>query len=128
MSSLCDAGQVPGDAGLFGPDSVTWRVHSDPVLWIAGLRALLLQAVHPAAMAGVLEHSDFRADPWGGLLRTANYVGVVSFGSTAEVEAIGRRVRALHKTVRGHDEQTGVTYSANEPHLLRWVHRCEVES
>ena len=52
--------------GLFPPDSVTWRVHGDPLLWVAGLRALLLQAVHPAAMAGVLQHSDFRADPWVG--------------------------------------------------------------
>jgi uncharacterized protein (DUF2236 family) len=119
---------VGGDAGLFGPDSVTWRVHADPVLWIAGLRALLLQAVHPAAMAGVLQHSDFRADPWGRLIHTANYVGVVTFGSTAEVEAIGRRVRALHATVRGSDDATGVTYHASDPHLLRWVHCCEVES
>lgn len=119
---------MPGDAGLFGPESVTWRVHADPVLWVAGLRALLLQAVHPAAMAGVLQHSDFRADPWGRLLRTADYVGVVSFGSTAEVEAIGRRVRALHARVSGRDETSGVTYRASDPELLRWVHCCEVES
>jgi uncharacterized protein (DUF2236 family) len=119
---------VGGDAGLFGPDSVTWRVHADPVLWVAGLRALLLQAVHPAAMAGVLQHSDFREDPWGRLVRTANYVGVVSFGSTDEVERIGRRVRGLHATVRGDDAATGVSYRASDPHLLRWVHCCEVES
>ena len=116
------------DAGLFGPDSVTWRVHADPVLWVAGIRALLLQAVHPAAMAGVLQHSDFRADPWGRLRRTADYVGVVTFGSTAEVETIGRRVRALHATVRGHDDATGVSYRASDPALLCWVHCCEVES
>ena len=119
---------MSGDAGLFGPDSVTWRVHADPVLWVAGIRALLLQAVHPAAMAGVLQHSDFRADPWGRLRRTADYVGVVSFGSTAEVEAIGRKVRALHATVRGHDDATGVSYRASDPELLCWVHCCEVES
>jgi len=119
---------VPGDAGLFGPDSVTWRVHADPTMWIAGLRALLLQAVHPAAMAGVLQHSDFRADPWGRLLRTADYVGVVTFGSTEEVEQIGRRVRGLHATVRGSDDATGVSYRASDPELLRWVHCCEVES
>ncbi|MDQ1699335.1 MAG: hypothetical protein QOG34_1198 [Frankiaceae bacterium] len=118
----------PGDSGLFGPDSLTWRVHADPVLWVAGLRALLLQAVHPAAMAGVLQHSDFRADPWGRLRRTADYVGVVSFGSSAEVKSIGRRVRALHGTVSGRDEITGVTYRAADPVLLRWVHCCEVES
>ena len=116
------------DPGLFGPDSVTWRVHGDPVMWIAGLRALLLQAVHPAAMAGVLRHSDFRADPWGRLLRTADYVGVVSFGSTAEVEAAGSRVRGLHEKVRGTDRETGVRYRASDPALLTWVHCCEVES
>jgi uncharacterized protein (DUF2236 family) len=125
---VCDAESVSGDAGLFGPDSVTWRVHADPVLWIAGIRALLLQAVHPAAMAGMLQHSDFRADPWGRLRRTADYVGVVTFGSNAEVEAIGRRVRGLHAKVRGTDDATGVTYRASDPHLLRWVHCCEVES
>ncbi len=119
---------TPGDPGRFGPGSVTWRVHGDPIMWVAGLRALLLQAVHPAAMAGVLRHSDFRADPWGRLLRTADYVGVVSFGSTAEVEAIGARVRAIHRTVRGVDADTAVAYRADDPELLRWVHCCEVES
>src|SRR3954452_23132182 len=128
MSSLCDAGQVPGDAGLFGPDSVTWRVHSDPVLWIAGLRALLLQATHPAAMAGVLQHSDFRADPWGRLFRTADYVATVAFGSTEEVERAGARVRGIHGKVRGLDGRTGRTYRASDPDLLLWVHCCEVES
>jgi uncharacterized protein (DUF2236 family) len=117
-----------GDPGLFGPGSVTWRVHGDPIMWVAGLRALLLQALHPAAMAGVLSHSDFRADPWGRLIRTADYVGVVSFGSRAEVERIGRRVRTIHGKVRGMDAETGVSYRADDPHLLRWVHCSEVES
>src|SRR4051812_39372431 len=136
ISSACQAEQVTeaelvaetGDPGLFGPQSVTWRVHGDPIMWVAGLRALLLQAVHPAAMAGVLGHSDFRDDPWGRLLRTADYVGVVSFGSTAEVDAIGSRVRAIHERVRGFDAVTGVRYRASDPELLRWVHCCEVES
>ena len=119
---------TPADEGLFGPDTVTWQVHADPILWIAGLRALLLQAVHPAAMAGVLQHSDFRADPWGRLLRTADYVGVVTFGSTDEVAATGARVRGIHRRVRGTDAVTGVSYRADDPHLLRWVHCCEVES
>jgi uncharacterized protein (DUF2236 family) len=116
------------DVGLFGPDSITWRVQSDPIMWVAGLRALLLQAVHPAAMAGVLDHSDFRADPWGRLSRTANYVGTVTFGSIDEVDEIGRRVRGVHAKVRGIDGRTGRTYSARDPHLLLWVHCCEVES
>jgi uncharacterized protein (DUF2236 family) len=76
----------------------------------------------------VLQHSDFRADPWGRLLRTADYVGVVSFGSTSEVAKAGSRVRAIHATVRGSDPVTGVRYSAADPELLRWVHCCEVES
>jgi uncharacterized protein (DUF2236 family) len=114
--------------GLFPPDSVTWRVHADSVLWVAGVRALLLQAVHPVAMAGVLTHSDFRADPWGRLFRTADYVGVVSFGTRAEVAAAGQRVRRLHAKVRGVDTETGAVYRATDPHLLRWVHCCEVES
>lgn len=119
---------LDADPGLFGPGSVTWRVHGDPVMWVAGLRALLLQALHPAAMAGVLRHSDFRADPWGRLLRTADYVGVVSFGSHAEVDAVGSRVRSIHGKVRGVDPETGVSYRADDPHLLRWVHCSEVES
>jgi uncharacterized protein (DUF2236 family) len=116
------------DPGLFGPASLTWRVHADPILWIAGLRALLLQAVHPAAMAGVLQHSDFRADPWGRLRRTADYVGVVTFGSSEEVARTGARVRGIHRKVRGTDEARSITYRADDPHLLRWVHCCEVES
>jgi uncharacterized protein (DUF2236 family) len=116
------------DPGLFGPGSITWRVHGDPIMWIAGLRALLLQALHPAAMAGVLRHSDFKADPWGRLIRTADYVGVVSFGSTAEVEAVGARVRAIHAKVRGVDPENGVAYRADDPELLLWVHCSEVES
>jgi uncharacterized protein (DUF2236 family) len=114
--------------GLFGPDTVTWRVHSEPVLWVAGLRALLLQALHPAALSGVLVHSDFRADPWGRLMRTAAYVGTVSFGRRDEAEAIAARVRSVHTKVAGADPKTGVRYRADDPHLLTWVHCCEVDS
>ena len=128
MTAPPQAASAGPDVGLFGPASVTWQVHADPIMWIAGLRALLLQAVHPAAMAGVLQHSDFRADPWGRLRRTADYVGVVTFGSAAEVDAIGARVRGIHRRVRGTDEATGISYRASDPHLLRWVHCCEVES
>jgi len=116
------------DPGLFGPGSLTWRVHGDPLLWIAGLRALLRQAVHPAAIAGLLQHSDLRDDPWGRLRRTADYVGVVTFGSTEEVDRMGARVRGIHRKVRGIDSATSVAYRADDPHLLRWVHCCEVES
>ncbi len=116
------------DLGLFGPDSVTWRVNSDPVLSIAGLRALLLQSLHPRAMAGVSQHSDFRADPWGRLFRTGEYIATVSFGSTEEAQQAAERVRALHARLTGTDTETGETFRIDEPDLLRWVHVTEIES
>src|SRR3954463_8086564 len=116
------------DPGLFGPDSVTWRVQSDPIMWVAGLRALLLQAVHPAAMAGGIDHSGFRADPGGRLTRTADYVGTVAFGSSDEVAAAGARVRGVHAKIRGIDAPSGRTYPARDQPPLGWVHCCDVES
>jgi uncharacterized protein (DUF2236 family) len=105
------------DAGLYGPGSVTWRVHADPVMALAGIRALLLQALHPVAMAGVAGHSGFRDDPWGRLQRTAEYVGVTSYGTTAEAERAGARVRGIHRKL-----------GLDDPHLLLWVHCSEVAS
>lgn len=105
------------DTGLFGPDSVTWRVHGDPVLWLGGLRALLLQALHPRAMAGLAANADIRADPWGRLLRTAGYVGTVTFGTTDEAAAAGAAVRRVHQRL-----------DLEDAHLLRWVHCCLVDS
>lgn len=116
------------DPGLYGPDSVTWRVHADPSMALAGLRALLLQAVHPRAMAGVAEHSDFRGDPWGRLFRTAAYVGVTSYGSTLEARRAAAKVRGIHRKLTSTDPDTGRTYRLDEPDLLRWVHCVEVES
>jgi uncharacterized protein (DUF2236 family) len=116
------------DLGLFGPDSVSWRVHSEPVLWLAGLRALYLQALHPRAIAGVIQHSDFRQDAWGRLMRTADYVGTVVFGTTADARAAGARIRRIHERLRGTDPVTGQEFRIDEPHLLRWVHVTEVES
>src|SRR4051794_24159805 len=107
----CDAGGVTSaapDAGLFGPDSVTWRVHADPVMALGGLRALLLQAVHPLAMAGVAAHSSFRDDPWGRFLRTAEYVGVVTYGTVAEAERAAARIRGLHRRVSGIEPESGL--------------------
>jgi uncharacterized protein (DUF2236 family) len=108
---------MTADAGMFGPDSVTWRVHGDPVLWVGGLRALLLQALHPEAMAGLARNSDLRADPWGRLMRTAGYVGTVTFGTTEQAEAAGAAVRRVH-------QRLGV----DDPHLMQWVHCCLVDS
>jgi uncharacterized protein (DUF2236 family) len=117
-----------GDVGLFGPGSVTWRIHADPVMGIGGLRALHLQALHPLAMAGVAQHSDFRADPWGRLLRTVNYVTTVSFGTTSQVERAAARVRGIHRPLNGVEPESGATYRVDDPELLRWVHCCLVDS
>ncbi|MFE3937172.1 oxygenase MpaB family protein, partial [Streptomyces goshikiensis] len=80
-----------GDPGLYGPGSVTWQCHGDPVMWIAGVRALYLQALHPRAVRGVMENSDFRADAWGRLLRTADFVGTLTYGTTDAAERAGAR-------------------------------------
>ncbi|WP_042392942.1 oxygenase MpaB family protein [Streptacidiphilus carbonis] len=116
------------DFGLFGPQSVTWRVHADPMMLPAGLRALLLQALHPLAMAGVAEHSRYREDPWGRLIRTARYIGAVTYGSTEQAEEALARVRAVHLKVRGTDPESGARYRADDPALLTWVHCCETDS
>jgi uncharacterized protein (DUF2236 family) len=116
------------DLGLFGPDSVSWRVHEEPILFIAGLRSLYLQALHPRAVAAVVQNSDYKADPWGRLVRTSQYVGITVYGTTAQAEAAGRRVRALHTRLRATDPRTGAEFRVDEPDLLRWVHVAEVES
>ncbi len=116
------------DLGLFGPDSVSWRVHREPILALAGLRALYLQSLHPQAMAGVAQNSRYREDPYGRLNRTAIYVATVVYGTTAEATEAGRRLRAIHSRMRAVDRRTGETFRVDEPHLLRWVHVTEVES
>ena len=116
------------DPGLYGPGSVTWRVHADPSMALAGLRALLLQALHPLAMAGVAQHSDFRDDPWGRLLRTAEYVGVTTFGTTEQARRAGARVRGIHRRLGGIEPESRRAYRVDDPDLLRWVHCVEAES
>ncbi|WP_051426070.1 oxygenase MpaB family protein [Jiangella gansuensis] len=120
--------RTAGDLGLFGPDSVSWRVHREPVLWLAGVRALYLQALHPRAVAGVVQNSDIRRDCWARLMRTAEYVGTVVYGTTEQAERAGRRVRGIHARLRGHDPVTGAEFRVDDPDLLRWVHVAEVES
>ncbi|MGA4685964.1 oxygenase MpaB family protein [Micromonospora sp. AB353] len=116
------------DLGLFGPGSVTWKVHEEPILIVAGLRSLYLQALHPRAMAGVAQNSNYRTDAWGRLVRTATYVGTTIYGTTAEAEAAGRRLRVRHARMRATDPFTGAEFRVDEPDLLRWVHITEVES
>jgi uncharacterized protein (DUF2236 family) len=117
-----------GDEGLFGPASLTWRVHADPVMGVGGLRALHLQALHPLAMAGVAQHSSFRDDPWGRLMRTVGYVTTVSFGTTAQAERAAARVRGIHRPLHGVEPESGAAYRVADPELLRWVHCCLVDS
>lgn len=119
---------MAADTGLFGPDTVTWRVHADPVMGLGGLRALLLQALHPLTMIGVAQHSDFRRDPWGRLFRTAAYLGVTTYGTTAEALDAAARVRHIHRHVRGREPGSGLDYRADDPELLLWVHCSLVDS
>lgn len=123
------AADVPGpDPGLFGPQSLTWRVHADPAMALGGLRALMLQAVHPLAMAGVAQHSDYQTDPWGRLQRTAAYVATVTYGTTDEANRAAARVRSVHGPLAGIEPESGTPYRVADPRLLTWVHCAEADS
>lgn len=110
----------PGDPGLFGPGSASWRILAEPAAIVGGVRSLLLQLTHPLAMAGVAEHSAFRSDALGRLQRTSGYVTTLAFGTTREAFGVTRAVRAAHATVRGR-ARDGRPYAADDPHLLAWV-------
>ena len=96
-------------------------------MFVGGLRALLFQSLHPLAMAGVASHSDYRADPWGRLQRTADFLAATTFGPAVESERAIARVHAVHRRVKG-VASDGRPYSANDPHLLAWVHLAEIDS
>ncbi len=115
------------DHGLFGPSSAVWRVHGDSAMIIGGLRALMLQTLHPRAMAGVADHSDYRNDPWGRLHRTGRFIGATTYGNTATAERTIEMVKVIHDRVVG-TTPDGRPYEANDPHLLKWVHITEVDS
>ena len=117
-----------GDPGLFGPGSVTWRIHSHPCMLVGGLRGLLIQALEPLAMAGVDQHSEYRSDPWSRLVGTTNFLMATTFGDRAAAEAAFQRVRRIHDHVNGIDAITGQPYSANDSELLVWVHAAEADS
>lgn len=102
-------------------------VHSDTAMFIGGLRALLFQSLHPLAMAGVAQHSDYRHDPWGRLQRTADFLAATTFGPEPEAERAVAMVKRVHTRVVG-TTSDGRHYSANDPHLLKWVHIAEVDS
>jgi len=115
-----------GDPGLFGPDSVTWRVFADfPCMFMGGISSLFLQALHPGVMAGVADHSDYRSDPQARLARTGSFVAGTAYGSTEVAERLIGTVRALHNKVVG-TRPDGIPYEANDPDHLAWVHVTEV--
>jgi uncharacterized protein (DUF2236 family) len=120
---------VETDHGLFGPDSVTWRIMKEPVIWVAGFRALYLQALHPRVMRGTWQNTSFAkpGEAWGRFVRTAEFVGVRTYGTMAQVDRAARRVRKLHASLTGTDAD-GTEFRLNEPELLLWVHCGEVAS
>ena len=118
----------PAEDGYFGPGSVTWRMAADLSTPVAGLRALLLQALHPLAMAGVDQHSDWRRDPVGRLAATSAYLATITYGDRAAADRAAARVRKIHDHVRGTDTVTGRPYTAGDPALLLWVHATFVDS
>jgi uncharacterized protein (DUF2236 family) len=118
----------PTDGGLFGPQSVVWRVHRDRSFPLAALRSLMVQALHPLAMAGVAQHSNWKEDPFGRLAATSGYILTVTYGDTAAAHKAADRVRAIHSHVNGTDPATGLAYRAGDPSLLLWIHAAMVDS
>lgn len=119
---------VERDDGLLGPGSVAWRVIGHPVSVVGGVRSLIVQALHPLAMAGVAEHSDYKRRPMDRLRRTSHYVTATTFGDTETALAAAERVKRIHRRVRGTDPVTGKAYSADDPDTQLWVHCVEWHS
>jgi uncharacterized protein (DUF2236 family) len=117
----------PGDPGLLGPESVSWRVIGDAAAFVGGIRALVVQTAHPEVVAGVEQHSRYRDDPLGRLSRTSVYVTETTFGAMPEVEAAVAAVRAAHRPVRGRSSR-GRPYAAGDPALAAWVHNVLTDS
>ncbi|MFE6710806.1 oxygenase MpaB family protein [Streptomyces sp. NPDC057695] len=111
----------------FGPERPIRTVHGDASMFIGGLSALLLQSLHPRAMAAVAGHSGFRGDPWGRLQRTSTFLAYTTYGTAEDAQLAVDRVRAVHERIRG-TTPTGEPYHAADPHLLCWVHCAEVDS
>jgi uncharacterized protein (DUF2236 family) len=111
----------------FPDDAAIRRVHADASMFVGGIRALLLQSLHPLAIAGVMDHSGFEGDPWGRLQRTSYFLAVTTFGTADDAERIVAAVRSVHESVVG-TAPDGRPYAASDPHLLRWVHVAEIDS
>jgi uncharacterized protein (DUF2236 family) len=115
------------EAGWFADDAPIRRVHADASMFVGGLRALLFQSLHPLAMAGVAQHSDYRSDPWGRLQRTADFLAATTFGPASQAQRAVDTVHRVHERVVG-TASDGRRYAANDPHLLEWVHIAELDS
>ena len=123
-----DFEQPKGEPGLFGPSSAIWQVHGDfTSMLCGGISALLLQMLHPLALAGVWDHSNFRDDIFGRLRRTSQFISATTFGSTPDAERLIAKVRGIHLRVSGRDKD-GTAYEASDPALLTWVHVAECSS
>lgn len=117
-----------GDPGLFGPDSITWRIHGDfSSMLCGGVSALLLQMLHPLALAGVWDHSSFREDMLGRLRRTSQFISATTFAPVNDANALIEKVKSIHLRVTGTDAY-GTPYAASDPDLLVWVHVAEAYS
>src|SRR5436305_9964492 len=116
-----------GDAGLFGPGSLTWRVNREGVLLLGGGRALLLQVAHRLVAAGVAQHSNYREDPFGRLYRTLDTVTTLVFGTAEEAHEAAARLGRVHERVTGTADD-GTPYEATDPELLMWVHATLVDT
>lgn len=123
-----DLSSPPGDPGLFGSGAVCWKVHADfTSMMVGGVSALLLQTLHPLALAGVWDHSTFRTDILGRLRRTATFITGTTYGNRRDALALIERVRQIHLGVTG-TAPDGRPYRASDPALLTWVHVAEVSS
>jgi uncharacterized protein (DUF2236 family) len=111
----------------FDDDARIRQVHGDASMFVGGIRALLMQSLHPLAMAGVMDHSGFEGDPWGRLQRTSYFLAVTTFGTSADAEKMVAAIRSVHERVVG-TAPDGRAYAASDPHLLRWVHVAEIDS
>lgn len=111
----------------YGRDSAIQRVHGDASMFVSGMRALLLQSLHPLAMAAVDQHSGYRGDPWGRLQRTSTFLAETTFGTIEDSDRAVAIVRAVHSRISG-VAPDGRPYAASDPHLLRWVHVAEIDS